>query len=184
MKTFIYTALIIFLLISCNKQADKDIANKTEREFVDVSGIDSTIKPGDNFFRRVNGKWYDTVKIDSDQVGVGSYRFLNIPQKKLLQNILEEVSSAQHQEGSIEQKVGDFYASGMDTVAINQRGYKPIEPLLDQIEAISNITELMAFVADELQSGNSSIVAGYISPDNDNSNINMVHVVQTGLGLP
>src|ERR1700685_4538337 len=91
-----------------------------KRSFVDVAGIDPSVKPGDNFFRYVNGRWYDTVKIADDQVGIGSYSFLNIPQKKLLQNILDSVSGVQNIPGSIEQKVGDFYASGMDMVAINQ----------------------------------------------------------------
>ncbi len=70
-------------------------------------------------------KWYDSAKIDADQVGVGSYMFLNIPQKKLLQNILDSVSKSKNSAGSIEQKVGDFYASGLDTTTINQRGYDP-----------------------------------------------------------
>jgi putative endopeptidase len=48
--------------------------------FVDVAGLNPQIKPGDNFFRFVNGRWDDTAKIASDQSGVGSYSFLNIPQ--------------------------------------------------------------------------------------------------------
>jgi len=58
-----------------------------------VAGIDSSINPGDNFFMYVNGKWYDTERIADDQVGVGSYSFLNIPQRQLLENILKEVST-------------------------------------------------------------------------------------------
>src|SRR5882762_11321247 len=75
-----------------------------KQSFVDLAGIDSTIKPGDNFFRHVNGPWYDTAKIADDQSGVGSYMFLNIPQKQLLQNILDSVSKKQHTPGSLEQK--------------------------------------------------------------------------------
>src|SRR3954463_3000767 len=82
-----------------------------KKSFVDVAGIDSLTKPGDNFFRFVNGRWYDTAKIASDRSGVGSYSFMNIPQKLLLQNILDSVSKASNPMGSIDQKVGDFYAS-------------------------------------------------------------------------
>ena len=114
MKKFLYICLAFGLLDACNHP------DTAERSWVDVSGIDTSIKPGNDFFRYVNGRWYDTVRIAEDQVGIGSYSFLNIPQKKLLQNILDSVSKAQNTPGSIEQKVGDFYASGLDTVAINR----------------------------------------------------------------
>ncbi len=155
-----------------------------KKRFVDVSGIDASIKPGDNFFRYVNGRWYDTAKIASDQTGVGSYSFLNIPQKELLQHILDSVSKSTHTIGSIDQKVGDFYASGMDTITINRRGYEPVLPTLKRIDAITDIASLLKFVAVEMKTGNRSIISFGISPDNKNSNINIAHVYQTGLGLP
>ena len=152
--------------------------------FVDVCGIDSSIKPGDNFFRYVNGRWYDTVKIADDQTGVGYYSFMNIPQKKLLQSILDSVSKTQNAPGSIDQKVGDFYASGMDTVTINQRGYEPIRPILARIDAISDVPSLVKFAATQLKTGNRSFIGFGISPDNKNSGINIAHAYQAGIGLP
>ncbi|MBD1384211.1 M13 family metallopeptidase [Mucilaginibacter rigui] len=154
------------------------------RNFVDVAGLDPAIKPGDNFFRYVNGRWYDTVKIDNDQAGVGSYSFLNIPQKRLLQNILDSVSKARNVTGSIEQKVGDFYASGMDMVTINRRGYEPVRSILARIDAINSVPALLKFVAVEMTSGNRSVISFGISPDNKNSSINIAHVYQGGIGLP
>src|SRR5436189_161785 len=74
--------------------------------------------------------WYDTDKIQASQTGVGSYSFLNYPQRIRLQGILDSVSGSNNPAGSIEQKVGDFYASGMDTTAINKRGYEPIKSVL------------------------------------------------------
>lgn len=181
MKNILFALLI--LLISCGKQEETD---KTipQRNFVEVDEIDTSIKPGDNFFRYVNGIWYDTAKIADDQSGVGSYSFLNIPQKKLLENILEEVSATDNPAGSIEQKVGDFYASGMDIDAINKRGFEPIKPLLDEIEAITDIPSLMNFVTSEIKSNGQSIIGLGISPDAENSSINIAHFSQTGLGLP
>lgn len=155
-----------------------------QETFVDVNGINPSIKPGDDFFRYVNGRWYDTAKIADDQTGVGSYMFLNIPQKQLLQNILDSVSRTQHTPGSIEQKVGDFYASGMDTATINQRGYQPLQPIFTRIDAINDVPSLIKFVALESKTGNPSIISFGISPDNENSSINMAHVYQAGIGLP
>lgn len=181
MKKLFYASL--FLLVSCGQQNSND-NSELGRQFVSVDGIDSSIKPGDNFFMHVNGIWYDSAKIADDQSGVGSYSFLNIPQKKLLENILEEVSKAENPTGSIEQKVGDFYASGMDTDAIDQRGFEPIKPILEEIEAISDLPSLLSFVTDEIKSNSESIIGLGISPDAENSSINIAHFIQTGLGLP
>ena len=161
-----------------------NISNAQTKSFVDVAGLDQSIKPGDNFFRFVNGRWYDTVKIDNDQAGVGSYSFLNIPQKKLLQNILDSVSKTKSALGTVEQKVGDFHASGMDTLTINKRSHQPLKPILAQIDAINNMPALLKFVAIQMKSGNRSMISFGISPDDKNSGINIAHIYQAGIGLP
>jgi putative endopeptidase len=173
----------ILALASCtSKSPRQDEAD--QRQFVDLEGLDSTISPGDDFFMHVNGKWYNSVQIDEDQVGVGSYSYLNIPQRKLLENILDEVSSTNHPKGSIEQKVGDFYASGMDTSAINSRGVEPIRSILAQIDQISNLKDLEGFLVSEMKFSNQSLISLRISPDDENSTVNIIHLSQTGLGLP
>ncbi len=180
MSRFLYICLVAGLFGACNNPDP----NSPKKSFIDVAGIDSSIKPGDNFFRYVNGRWYDTAKIADDQTGVGSYSFMNIPQKQLLQNILDSVSRTQNAPGSIDQKVGDFYASGMDTVTINQRGYEPLRPILARIDAIGDVPSLVNFAATELKTGNRSFIGFSISPDNKNSGINIAHFYQAGIGLP
>ena len=174
-----FFAAVLFLG-ACNNASEKS-ADKT---FVDIQGIDSTIKPGENFFRYVNGKWYDTAQIPGSQAGVGTYMFMNYPQRIRLQSILDSVSKASNTAGSIEQKVGDFYASGIDTATINKLGYEPIKPVLDRIESIADIPSLMKFVADAAKMGNASIVYFGVGPDNKNSSMNIAHVSQAGIGLP
>lgn len=181
MKKLLLGAAAVLAMVACKEQAKET----PQRQYVDVAGLDPNVKPGDNFFRYVNGIWYDTARIADDQVGVGSYSFLNIPQKKLLQGILDEVSAnSSHPAGSIAQKVGDFYASGMDTAAINKRGFEPVQPMLARIDAITDLPSLMAFVADEAKVGDYSIVSFGISPDDRNSSINIAHFSQAGIGLP
>ena len=62
---------------------------------------------------------------------------MNYPQRLRLQGILDSVSKADNTAGSIEQKLGDFYASGMDTATINQGGYDPVKPVLASIDGIN-----------------------------------------------
>src|ERR1700761_6722752 len=157
MNKLFYLGIALVLLCAWNNPDDH------KKSFVDVAGIDYSIKPGDNFFRFVNGRWYDTAKIANDQSGVGSYSFMNIPQKQLLQYILDSVSESRNVMGSVEQKVGDFYASGMDMATINQRGYQPIKPTLARIDAINDVPSLMKFVAVEIKNGNRSIIGFGVS---------------------
>lgn len=178
MKNLLFCAIALFILVSCEQTEE----SKSER--LAFEGISQDIKPGDNFFNHVNKTWSDNAVIADDQAGVGSYSFLNIPQKKLLEDILEEVSSGTHEKGSNDQMVGDFYSSGMNTDRINERGFEPIQPILDRINTINSVSELMQFVAKESKSGNPSLISMRVSPDNENSSVNMVHFGQTGLSLP
>lgn len=170
----LFVAFLAFT--ACSKhQGEKNIA---------ITGIDSTLRPGDDFFKYVNGKWYDSVSIPKSQAGVGVYMFMNYPQRMRLQGILDSISKSKNSAGSIAQKVGDFYASGMDTVTIDKRGYTPIKPLLAKIEAISDLPSLMNFVVNEVKVGNSSIIAFGVSTDDKNSSMNIAQIYQTGIGLP
>ncbi len=119
MKKLLYFSMALLLTGACKK------ASETNDKHVVITGIDQSKKPGDDFFTYANGIWYDTAKIPSTQSGVGSYSFLNYPQRIRLRAILDSVSQSNNAAGSIEQKVGDFYASGMDTTTINNRGYEP-----------------------------------------------------------
>ena len=176
MRNLVIPVLGLLTLVACT--------NAPEKPFIEITGIDNTIKPGDNFFRYVNAKWYDSIPIPSTQAGVGAYMFMNYPQRIRLQSILDSVSHSHNPEGSIEQIVGDFYASGMDTLTIEKRGYEPIKPLLTEIDAITDVPSLMSSVANAIKVNNGSILGLYVGPDDKNSSMNIAHAYQTGIGLP
>ncbi|MFQ3173743.1 MAG: putative endopeptidase [Flavobacterium sp.] len=176
MKKTLLLFISLLVFTACSKHPEKNN--------VRITGIDSTLRPGDDFFRYVNRKWYDSVPIPASQTGVGAYMFMNYPQRMRLQGILDSISHSKNPAGSTAQKLADFYASGMDTVTIEKRGYTPIKPLLAKIEAISDIPSLMSFLADEVKVDNSSIIAFGVSPDDKNSSMNIAHAYQTGIGLP
>jgi len=176
MKRSLVLLAVLLSLAACK--------NAQHTNITDIQGIDSSAKPGDNFFMYVNRKWYDTVQIPPSQAGVGAYMFMNYPQRLRLQGILDSVVDTNNTTGSIEQKLGDFYGSGMDTTTINQRGYDPIKPILARIDSISDVASLMKFVAGEAKAYNTSVLAFSVGPDNKNSNINIAHISQAGIGLP
>jgi putative endopeptidase len=177
MKKWPHLFIALLFLAACSTTPE-------EKKFVDIRGIDSTLRPGDNFFMYVNRIWYDTAQIPPSQAGVGAYRFMNYPQRLRLQHILDSMSRSSNAPGSIEQIIGDFYASGMDTVTISKRGYEPIKPMLARIDVISDVSGLIKFVGDEMKVSNSSILRYRVGPDQENSSMNMAHVYQAGIGLP
>ncbi len=168
---------LVVLLAACNNQSASTAVTS-------IPGIDTTVKPGNNFFMYVNRTWYDSAQIPPSQSGVGAYMFMNYPQRLRLQGILDSVSKASNTAGSIEQQLGDFYAAGMDTATINQRGYDPVKPILAKIDSIGNLTALMQFAALQAAANNASLLSFGVGPDDKNSNLNIAHVYQAGIGLP
>lgn len=178
MKKFLLLSLVLF-----SATTRLTTFAQTSKRVV-LTGVDTSKKPGDDFFRYANAIWYDSIKIPDSQTGVGSYSFLNYPQRTRLKGILDSVSILKNTPGSIEQKVGDFYASGMDTVTINKLGYKPVQPILARIDAIKDIKTLLSFITAEQKAGNSSIIDFYVGPDDKQSTVNIAQFSQTGIGLP
>ncbi len=178
MKKLIYVSTAL-LLAGMHKPV---LAQNAKR--VVITGIDTSKKPGDDFFKYANGIWSDTARIPASQTGVGSYSFMNYPQRLRMQGILDSIARGKYPAGSLEQKVGDFYASGLDMAAINKRGYDPIKPLLKRIDAVADVPALLKLVADEQKAGNGSIIGFRVGPDNRRSTVNIAQFRQTGIGLP
>lgn len=176
MKQCFFLFASLLFLYSCN--------NTPAPERTAITGIDTTLKPGNDFYRYANHLWYDTAQIPPSQAGVGAYMFMNYPQRLRLQGILDSVSKADNAAGSLEQKIGDFYTSGMDTANINKMGYDPLKPLLAKIDNINDAASLMKYAASEAKVGNNSILGFYVGPDNKNSNLNIAHLFQAGINLP
>ncbi len=176
MKKIFYLCALAIFFTACQHSEKQNVP--------EITGVDSSLSPGDNFFNYINQIWYDTAQIPASQVGVGAYMFMNYKQQLLLQQILDSVSKANNPAGSIEQKIGDFYASGLDSAAIEKLGYDPLRPLLEKIEAINDIPSLIKYVAGEAKMGDNSILGFYIGPDNKNSDLNIAHLYQAGISLP
>lgn len=115
---------------------------------IDLANIDRNVKPGDDFFRFVNGRWLDRTEIEADKIEAGG---LNSLQDKALEQtkVILEAAAANTTAapGSEERKIGDWYASYMDEAAIEAAGYAPIKPELDAIEAVSNHEQLLELFA-------------------------------------
>jgi putative endopeptidase len=170
------------LLFSCNKS--KTTKSDAKTTFLDLSGRDTTINPADDFFNYMNGRWIKNTKIPDDQSGWGSFYTLSEENIKKTKAVLEAAAAAKASPGSLEQKIGDFYASGMDTVAIEKRGIEPVKDELAKISGIKNYQEYLAYVSKNEDNYGGALFSFYVGTDDKNSSKNMVSLLQGGTGLP
>ncbi len=159
--------------------------NSNQQSYFDTAGMDTSIHPGDNFFMYANGTWIKNSVIPDDQSGWGSFYTLYDENLKKMRTILDELSAkSDHTPGSNEQKVGDFYASGMDTAAIEKAGYDPLKPMLAKIDAVKDYKELISLLATSYTEGDGALIGIYVGADERNSAKNILSLYQTGLTLP
>lgn len=152
--------------------------------FVQTAYMDSSVKPGDNFFLFVNGKYIKEAVIPPTESGIGSFLDVYNGTKGHLKLILDSVSTVKQPKGSLEEKVGDFYAAGMDSATIEKRGYDPIKPYLQQVNAFTDAKSIMQFEAQMQKEGSGFIANMGIGADDKNSSMNIAAFYQAGLGLP
>jgi putative endopeptidase len=172
------TILLTMSLSAHGQQSEK------RQKFIETANFDSSVKPGDNFYLYVNGNWIKNTPIPPTETRIGSFLDVYNVTKEHVKGILVNVSKGGEPMGSIEQKVGDFYASGMDSITIEKRGYDPIKPILKEIDEISDVKSLVYFIAKQQTKGDGFLYAPYVSPDEKNSSINILCFAQAGIGLP
>lgn len=179
-KYFFLLGCLFLIVSSCKQKSTSTNAFK----FIETSYMDSTVRAGDNFFLFVNGRWLKNANIKPTESSTGAVRELYNRTRKKVRDILEESAHGKYVTGSLEQKVGDFYASGMDSLTIEKLGYEPVKPILQKIDNIRNANDIMQFEADMHKDGYSCLVSTVVYPDQKNSSINILNFAQTGLGLP
>ena len=169
------------VLISCNHA---DSVNADDKKFLDLASIDSSVKPGDNFYQYVNGRWINKTKIPASQSGSRRIYGFILSDAGCIASSARQSFKGNAGPGTIEQKVGDYYASGMDSVTIDKRGLEPLKPYLAKITGITNSSGIMEFQTELQNEGTKYLFNMNIGPDEKNSNSNIVIFGQGGLGLP
>jgi putative endopeptidase len=157
------------------------------KKFIDPANMDLSVKPGDDFFEYANGGWLKQNAIPAKETRWGSFNILRQENTNKLIGLLNEVSktSASQPKGSLKQRVGDLYASGMDSLTIEKRGYDPIKPDLQRISQIKNFDDFINEVIYERVNGSGSAIFRF-TVDQDDKNVNkyVINIGQGGINLP
>src|SRR5689334_15921248 len=150
----------------------------------DLSAMDKTVDPCEDFYEYACGTWRKNNPIPSDQSRWGRFNELADYNRQFLHNILEKASANDPKRTPVMQKVGDTYQACMDEAAANSKGSTPLKAQMDRIAATTSKDQLIDTIA-YLQSMGVPALFGFgATPDLHNASVQIANVGQGGLGLP
>jgi putative endopeptidase len=175
-------AAILAMIISCNPRSAKNAAKGIDPL---VSHIDSTVKPGDDFFLFANGKWFKENPIPASEQANGLWQLIqdtiNVQVRKICESSAVMTNAPK---GSNKQKIGDFFYSGMDSVSLNKKGLADLKEALDRIDAIKDLSGLVREAAYIHSVSGEPFFGFYVGQDDRISSKYAVFIEQGGLSLP
>lgn len=157
-----------------------------EKSIFDVSELDLAINPCQDFDGFVNAKWIAANPIPPDRTRWGAFDELVEASLNTQHQIAETAahSATQAKPGSIEQKIGNLYQSGMDTAAIEKAGFDPIKPKLAAIEALGNGSDVANYLTSSFVDGDMQVFQFGSGADFQHADTQIGYANQSGLGLP
>jgi putative endopeptidase len=180
-------AAMMAALAACGQEQVTETVTEDAR--LPVSGIalehmDTSVRPGDDFFSYVNGKWIAETEIPADKASYGGFGILRDEAQEDVRAIIEASATGDFAKGTDEQKVGDLYKSYMDRETRNANGMEPLEAELERIDVISNADELAVYFAGANRRGYPvPVTIGQVA-DFKNPEYYMIYAWQGGIGLP
>jgi len=154
------------------------------RSGLDLNHIDSSVRPQDDLFRFMNGKWLSESKIPDDRASDGAFYWLYEQAEKQVKQIILDQAASDAAGGSNAQKIGDLYNSFMDEEKIEQLGITPIAKDLAAVASVKTADEFFQILGELESRGASGLFYSYVSTDNKDSSKNIVYLGQSGLSLP
>ncbi len=147
--------------------------------------MDQSVAPGDDFYQYVNGEWISGHPVPLDKTAYDAFTELNDITEEHLRSLIEEIAgNSDAEQGSISQKIGDLYRSGMDTDTIEHHGLTPLYEVLDRIEDIHQLSDIQPVIARLVRYGFAPCFELFAEIDAKNSTMMIAGLAQGGLGLP
>lgn len=184
LKPTVLALASVCALASCGGQT-KEGAKDAAVKLLDPANMDTSVRPGDNFYLYANGTWFKKNPIPATETRWGSFNTLEDNNYKVLHELLDAAAAKKDApKGSADQKVGDFYRSGMDTVAIEKAGISPLNPWLTRIDAAKTSEDILNIILKQHTEGIGSVFSFGVSPDDKKVTQQICQLFQGGLGMP
>ena len=172
------------LMVACGNSTKKDsMKEETTDKGLDLSAMDTSVRPQDDFYNFVNGGWMKTNKIPADKPSWGTFYMLREETDEQCLTILDNLLKEQYPAGSEGEKIQILYKNYMDMDARNKAGLTPLEPTLKKIQAIQNLSDLQAYLEEATPLGENPICGWGVYADMKDSNQNTIYLGNFGLGL-
>ncbi len=190
-KLSLVGAFALASLMACKEEPKQETAQLEEVPGINLDFMDNTVKPNEDFFKHVNGKWLETNEIPDDRTRWGSFDELRQNTDEDALSILKSAMSDNKDlekievlPGSDQEKAVHLFQTIMDTVGRNKQGLDPIKPYLAKIEAINNIDDLESYLIEMEPKGGAGFFGFGVGADAKDSNKNSAYLGTARLGLP
>ena len=177
----IYLLASVAFLVACGSQ--KQSKNDPIEKGLDLSAMDTSVRPQDDFYNFVNGKWAKTAQIPADKSTWGTFQILRDKTDEQCLAILDELLQKDFPKGSEGQKIKDLYASYLDWNRRNAEGLKPLGQCFVKIDAIQSLADLQRYLIEVTPQGENPICNWSVSADKKDSQMNAVYLGAFSIGL-
>ena len=177
--TFIFASALI--MTACgSKESDKQTEGVPA---IDISNFDESITRNDDFYQWATGGWQKNNPLKPEYSRYGSFDVLRENNEIRINELFDDMSKSKADFGSIEQKISDLYKMGLDEERLNKEGAEPIREALNKIFAMQNREEIIASLAPLHTDGVGVFFASYPAADLADSNMTILYMEQSGLGM-
>ncbi len=195
-KTFLcltVAALFVIAALPVVAQNNQSASSQSAIHGVQISHIDKSVKPGDDFFHYANGNWIKETTIPPDRASVGVFAELTDLSLKRTSSLVEDVAKSNPAASSPERKIADFYNAYMDETGVEAKGLAPIKPYLDEIARIKDKRQLARALGESIRADvdalnntnfhTSNIFGLWVAPDFNDSEHYTAYLLQGGLEM-
>lgn len=150
---------------------------------IDLASLDPSISAKEDFYQYATGGWQKNHPLKPEYSRYGSFDVLRENNEIRLNELFQGLSSVKAEKGSVQQKISDLYAMGLDSTRLNAEGVNPVKPYLDALESVKDVESYVRAMADIELHGDGGCWGVYAESDmTDNSNT-VLYITQSGLAL-
>ncbi|WP_055436400.1 M13 family metallopeptidase [Lacinutrix algicola] len=183
--------LALSSIVACKEEPKEDVVQLVETPGINLDLMDTNVKPSEDFFKYVNGKWLETNEIPDDRSTWGSFSELRkntdedaLAILKAAMNTDKDLETIEVLPGSDQEKAVHYFQTIMDTLGRNKQGLKPLKPYLAKIEAIKTNEDLQSYMIEMEPIGGGGLYGFGVGSDPKDSNRNVAYVGGGSTGLP
>ncbi len=177
MKKFLLTLSTVALMASCNQKKAETVPA------IDRANFDETVALNEDFYQYATGGWQKANPLTPEYSRYGVFEVLAKNNELQINELFSAMLESKAEVGTVEQKIADLYTMGLDSVRLNNEGVAPVKRDVEQIMALTTPQELSIAVARIHEAAGSPLFGLYVGADLMNSNINILNIDQSGLGL-